>query len=298
MRTAVAAPDPDDNDEKREGSTVADITAALIRQVRELTGAGMSDVKKALVDAEGIVDKAVEALRLKGSASALKRGTRTASNGLVAAHLDGPVKVLLELNCETDFVAKSETFQSLATDLADHVATHEVADAAALLDEPFGDGTVKEALESANAALGEKIEVGRLARFTGANVSSYLHRTAKDLPPTIGVLVETDGAEPHFGKEVAQHVAAFPVSYLTREEVPAATVEAERSLAEQLAKQEGKPEAALTKIVEGRLTGFYKEVVLLDQAFVKDNKKTVAAAAKDAGVTVTRFAKIKVGSAS
>jgi len=276
---------------------MADITAALIKRVRELTGAGMTDVKRALVDADGDESKAIEALRIKGAKDIGKREGRAASNGLVAASLDGATKVLLELNCETDFVAKNETFQALATDLAAHVATTGTGDLDALLAEPFGGGTVREALDNANAALGEKIELRRVVSFDGAHVASYLHRTAKDLPPTIGVLVEMDRDVAELGKDLAQHISFSAPRYLSRDEVPAEVVESERRLAEQIAREEGKPEAALAKIVEGRLNGFYRDICLLEQGWVREPKKTIRALVEDAGATVVRFARFKVGQA-
>jgi len=284
---------------------MAEITAALIRGVRERTGAGMSDVKKALVEADGDETRAIEALRIKGLAKIPKFESRTASNGLIAAVLDGPATVLLELNCETDFVAKNDTFRALAGDLAGHVATSGVDDPAALLDEPFGGGTVKQALTDASVALGEKFEIGAVARFAdspaGGYIASYLHRTAKDLPPTIGVLVELTGGTPEVqaqvGKDVAQHISFSAPRYLRREDVPADVVAAERRVAEQIAKEEGKPEAALPKIVEGRVGGFLKDICLLEQGWVREPKKTIAALAQESGVTITRFARVKVGQA-
>lgn len=284
---------------------MAEITAALIRGVRERTGAGMSDVKKALVEADGDETRAIEALRIKGLAKIPKFESRTASNGLIAAVLDGPATVLLELNCETDFVAKNDTFRALAGDLAGHVATSGVDDPAALLDESFGGGTVKQALTDASVALGEKFEIGAVARFAdspaGGYIASYLHRTAKDLPPTIGVLVELTGGTPEVqaqvGKDVAQHISFSAPRYLRREDVPADVVAAERRVAEQIAKEEGKPEAALPKIVEGRVGGFLKDICLLEQGWVREPKKTIAALAQESGVTITRFARVKVGQA-
>jgi len=284
---------------------MAEITAALIRSVRERTGAGMSDVKKALVDAGGDETQAIEQLRIKGASKGAKLESRTAGNGLVAAALDGAAPTLLELNCETDFVAKSETFQALAADLAAHVAKSGVTEPAALLDEPFGGATVKSALTDASVALGEKFEVGGIARFgdtpAGGYVASYLHRTAKDLPPTIGVLVEVTGgtaaAQAQVGKDLAQHISFSAPRYLRREDVPADVVAAERRVAEQIAKEEGKPEAALPKIVEGRVGGFLKDICLLEQGWVREPKKTIATLAQESGVTITRFARVRVGQA-
>ena len=276
---------------------MAEVTTELIKKVRQLTGAGMSDVKKALVAAAGDVEKAVETLRLKGAKDVGKRSQRTAANGLIAVHLGAPANVLLELNCETDFVAKTETFQELAADYAAHTARSDPADVAALLDSTFGTGTVASALQDASAAIGEKLELRRFVRFAGEYVSSYMHKTSPDLPPAIGVLVELSGDAPDAGKSIAQHVAAFAPRFRAREDVPADTVEAERRLAEQMARDEGKPEEAIPRIVEGRLSGFYRDFVLLDQASAQDPKKSVHQVLADAGVDVVRFARLRVGEA-
>jgi elongation factor Ts len=273
-----------------------EVTAALIKKVREITGAGMSDVKKALVDASGEVDAAVEELRKKGAAKAIKRGAeRTTSNGLIAA-AEG---AMIELACETDFVAKNEQFQSLANDIVAHAAKTRTGDVAALLEEKLQDGkTVQENITDMQAVLGEKIELRRAVVFDG-QVASYMHRRASDLPPQIGVLVEFDGSDESAARGAAMQVSAMRAQYLTRDDVPADLVENERRIAEETAKQEGKPEQALPKIVEGRVTGFYKDVVLLEQPSVQPDagKKTVKQVLDGAGVTLKRFARFEVGSA-
>ncbi|HVU74714.1 MAG TPA: translation elongation factor Ts [Mycobacteriales bacterium] len=275
---------------------MADITAADIKKVREITGAGMSDVKAALTEAEGDHDKAIEILRLKGAKDVGKRESRSASNGFVAIALEGTTKaVLVEVSCETDFVAKTEQLQTLGADIAQHALSAGIGDAETLAGSSFGGGTVQSALDEANAALGEKIEIRRIAAVEGAYVTSYLHKTSPDLPPAIGVLVALSADNPELGKQLAQHIAAFASRFRTREEVPAETVEAERRLAEQMAREEGKPEAALPKIVEGRVNSFFKDFVLLEQAFVMDNKKSVQQVLTEAGVEVTAFARFKVG---
>lgn len=278
---------------------MAQISAAEVKKLRELTGAGMMDCKGALEQSDGDFDKAVEILRLKGAKDVGKRETRTASNGLVAARLDGTTRaVLLEVNCETDFVAKGERFQQLAAELADHVAQAQPSDVAALLEQPFTKDpgkTVKQVIDEASAVIGEKLEVRRLASFEGTYIASYLHRTSPDLPPQIGVLVELTAENPEIGKDIAQHIAALPPRWLTRDEVPADVVEGERRIAEQMAKDEGKPEQAVPKIVEGRVNGFFKDFVLLEQPFVKENKKSIKQVLDDAGVQVARFARFKVG---
>jgi len=271
-----------------------EVTAALIKQVREITGAGMSDVKKALVEASGEVQTAVEELRKKGAAKAIKRGAeRTTSNGLIAA-AEG---AMIELACETDFVAKNEQFQSLASDIVAHAAKTRTGDAAALLEETLQDGkTVQENITDMQAVLGEKIELRRAAVFDG-KVASYMHRRASDLPPQIGVLVEFEGDDEGAARGAAMQVSAMRAQYLTRDEVPADLVENERRIAEETAKEEGKPEQALPRIIEGRVNGFFKEVVLLEQGSVQPDagKKTVKQVLDAAGVTVKRFARFEVG---
>ncbi|MFF0727220.1 translation elongation factor Ts [Streptomyces sp. NPDC004134] len=276
---------------------MANFTAADVKKLRELTGAGMMDCKKALEEAEGDVDKAVELLRVKGQKGVAKREGRSAENGAVVSVIadDNSSGVLLELKCETDFVAKGDKFIAVANALAEHVAASKPADLEALLASEIDGKTVQAYVDEANATLGEKIVLDRFARFEGAYVGTYMHRTMPDLPPQVGVLVELDKADPQTAKEVAQHIAAFSPRWLTREEVPADTVENERRVAEATSREEGKPEAALPKIVEGRVNGFFKENVLLDQPFAKDPKKSVQKLLAEAGVQVIHFARIRVG---
>ncbi len=272
---------------------MADIAA--IKRVREITGAGMTDVKVALDAADGDEQAAIDELRKKGAAKAMKRGAeRTASNGIVAGG-DGS---LIEFACETDFVAKNEQVQQLAADIAAHAAKTGIGDAEKLLGETLADGvTVATSIERLSAAMGEKMELRRAAHFEG-KVSTYLHRRSSDLPPQIGVLVEFVGDDVDVARSAAMQVASFRATqYVTRDEVPEEVVAKEREIALALARQEGKPEAALAKIVEGRLQGFYKEVVLGEQASVRDSKTTVGAALGAAGVTITRFVRFEVGAA-
>ncbi|CAB4582336.1 MAG: elongation factor Ts [Actinobacteria bacterium] len=273
-------------------------SAADVKRLREVTGAGMLDCKKALDEVGGDFDKAVEALRIKGAKDVGKREGRDASNGLIVAIVEPTSAVMVELNCETDFVAKTDGFQALADAIAKAVKASSPADLDALLAASMADGkSIKDALVEANASMGEKIEVRRFAVFNGSPVDSYLHKSDPALPPTVGVVVETTASNAQVTKDLAQHIAAMAPRYLTRDEVPADVVEAERRIAAETAKEEGKPEAALPKIVEGRVNGFFKDFVLLEQAFVKDNKKTIAAMLEAEGVTVTRFARFKVGQA-
>jgi elongation factor Ts len=280
---------------------MASITAADIKKLREATGAGMTDCKNALVEADGDYDKAVEQLRIKGLKGVAKREGRAASNGLIAARLDGTTAgTLLELNCETDFVAKGERFQALA----EQVLTAAIGsnDVASLTEVQVEGKSLKDVLDDANASLGEKIEVRRVRSFSGAYVGLYLHKTSPDLPPQVGVMVELSGGQSGAGvdtvaKDVAQHIAAFAPRFVTRDEVSADVIAKEREIAEATAREAGKPEQALPKIIEGRVNGFFKESVLVEQPFAKDNKKTVAKVLEEAGVQVTGFARFKVGQA-
>ncbi|WP_337060961.1 translation elongation factor Ts [Kineococcus sp. G2] len=274
---------------------MAAYTAADVKKLREMTGAGMLDCKNALVESEGDFDKAVELLRIKGLKGVTKREGRDASNGLVAAHVDGGVGVLVEVNCETDFVAKGERFIELADRVLQQAVATGAADAQALLASDLDGKTVQEVLDEANATIGEKIVVNRVARVEGAHVSSYLHKTASDLPPTIGVLVALDSANDELGRDVAMHAAAMSPIFLSRDEVPAETVENERRIAEETAREEKKPEAALPKIVEGRVNSYFKDNVLLEQPFAKDPKQTITKLLDGAGVKVTGYARIRVG---
>jgi elongation factor Ts len=278
---------------------MANITAADVKALRDRTGAGMMDSKKALEEAGGDADKAVEILRIKGAAKAQKRDAgRTTSAGLVAARVEGGVGTLVEINSETDFVAKSAPFLELADRVLDQAVTIGAGDASTLLESEIEPGmTVRDLLTEANATIGEKIEVRRVARLEAPHVASYLHRTSPDLPPQIGVLVATDAGEAHadVAKDVAMHIAAMSPIYLTRDEVPADVVASERRIAEETARKEGKPEQALPRIVEGRVNGFFKDNVLLEQPFAKENKKTVQQVLKEAGVNATGFARFKVG---
>jgi len=275
---------------------MANYTAADIKALRESTGAGMLDVKKALDEADGDQAKATEILRVKGLKGVTKREGRTTSNGLVAARSEAGVGTLVEVLCETDFVAKGEKFIALADQVLAQAVASGAADADALLKSSLEDGkTVQDLLDDANATIGEKIEVKRVARVEAPVVVSYLHKTSPDLPAQIGVLVGGEGDETTL-RDVAMHVAAFAPSVLTREDVDPATVENERRVAEATAKEEGKPEAALPRIVEGRVNGFFKENVLLEQPFAKEAKKTVAKVLEEAGASVTSFARFRIGS--
>jgi len=278
---------------------MANFTAADVKRLREQTAAGMLDCKKALEQTDGDFDAAVEVLRLKGAKDVSKRAARTAANGLVTAELDGTsAGVLVEVNCETDFVAKTDLFQQAAGEIARAALEHKPADRLALLGLEIRPGvTAQQLLEEASASLKEKLEIGRFAQFQGGYIASYLHRSDRSLPPTVGVLVQLDQPSAEAGKDLAQQIAAMRPQYLTRDEVPSDVVEKERAIAEQLTRDEGKPEQAIPKIVEGRLNAFFKEVALTDQPFVKDPKKAVKQVLAEYGVTVRGFARFQVGQA-
>ena len=278
---------------------MANFSAADVKRLRDQTGAGMMDCKNALAEADGDLEQAVEILRLKGVKDAGKRAARTAGNGLITAELKGNTEgVMVELNCETDFVAKNEQFQELAAKIAKAALAGKVADRLALLTAEAEPGkTVELLIEEASASIKEKLELGRYARFEGGYVTSYLHRSDRDLPPTLGVLVQLDKPSEDVAKDLAQQIAAMRPQYVTRDDVPADVTEKERRIAEQITREEGKPEQAIPRIVEGRLGGFYKDVVLVEQAFVKEPKQSVAQILKADGVAVRAFARFQVGQA-
>ncbi|GAB3620407.1 translation elongation factor Ts [Glutamicibacter endophyticus] len=280
------------------GLHVANYTAADIKALRERTGAGMMDVKKALDEANGDAEKAIEIIRVKGLKGATKREGRSTAEGLVAAKVEGAAGVMIEINCETDFVAKNEKFIALANKVLDAAVASGAADVDALLAYELDGKKLGDIVIEEGAILGEKVVVRRVARVEGAQVAAYLHKTSKDLPAQVGVLLAVDSdseAAAAVAHDVAVHTAAMAPTYLTRDEVPAEKVEDERRIADETARAEGKPEAALTKIVEGRLTGFFKEIVLVDQAFAKDAKKSVGKVLEEAGTAPVAFARFRVG---
>jgi elongation factor Ts len=278
---------------------MANFTAADVKRLREQTGAGMMDCKNALDEAGGDLEAAVELLRLKGAKDVNKRATRTAGNGLVAAELDGTsAGVLVEVNCETDFVAKTDLFQQVAGQIAQAAVGAKAADRLTLLATEVRPGTtVEQLIDETGASLKEKLELGRYTRFEGGYVATYLHRSDAALPPTLGVLIQIDQDQAEVAKDLAQQVAAMRPLYTRREDVPADVVEKERRIAEQITRDEGKPEQAIPKIVEGRLNAYFKDVVLTEQAFVKDQKTTINKVLAQTGVTVTGFARFQIGQA-
>lgn len=274
---------------------MANYTAADVKKLRDLTAAGMMDCKRALDEADGDFDAAVDILRVKGAKDVDKRSGRTAANGLVAAS----GTAMLELNCETDFVAKNEAFQQLAATLVQHVADTRPSDVPTVLEQELSDGqTVQSAVDEQAAKLGEKFVVNRFAVYDGT-VATYLHKRNPDLPPQVGVLVEYTGGDEALARGVAMHIAAMSPRYVSRDDVPADVVADERRIAEETAREEGKPEAAMSKIVEGRVNGFFKEATLLEQASVREEhkKQTMRAVLDVAGLTVTRFVRFEVGRA-
>lgn len=274
---------------------MANYTAADVKALREKSGAGMMDCKAALDEANGDIEKAFEVLRLKGLKGVSKREGRTTSNGLVVARVSGGKGTLIELACETDFVAKAENFVALADQVADAVAAAGADSVDAGLAANLGGKSVADAITDQAAILGEKVELRKVEAVSAAGIDAYLHRTSKDLPPQVGVLLGYEGSDADTAHDIAVHIAAFSPQYLSREDVPADIVAKEREIAEETARNEGKPEAALAKIVEGRVTGFFKETCLLDQDFAKDNKQTVGKVAEAAGLKLTGFVRIRVG---
>jgi elongation factor Ts len=275
---------------------LANYTAEDVKKLREATAAGMLDCKKALDEADGDYNKALDLIRVKGLKGITKREGRLTSNGAVVAKVEGNLGVMLELNCETDFVAKGERFVALADELLAHLQNAQSDSLEAFLASTMANGnTVQATVDEANATMGEKIEVRRIAVIKDSPVGIYLHRTSPDLPPQVGVLVELVKDAAEVGKDIAQHIAAFAPQFVNREDVPAELIENERRIAEETAREEGKPEASLSKIIEGRVTGFVKEVSLIEQSFAKDAKKTVKQILDEAGTAVKAFHRFRVG---
>ncbi len=266
------------------------ITAADVKKLRDQTGAGMMDAKKALIEAEGDFERATELLRVSGAAKAAKRSDRSANNGLVATTGSS----LIQFGSETDFVAKNAEFVELADAIAAAVETGKATDVATAVALPLGDTTVGEAISALEAKIGEKLELANVAHFDG-DVHTYLHRRSQDLPPQVGVLVEYTGADEAFVHDVALQIASMRPDYVAREDVPAEVVEREERIAAETAKEEGKPEKIIPKIVQGRVNAFLKDACLLEQQSIQDDKKTVGQLAKEAGVTITRFVRFVVG---
>jgi elongation factor Ts len=274
---------------------MADVSLADIKALRERLGTGMVDTKNALVEAEGDFDKAVEILRLKGAKGNAKRADRSTSEGLIAAVESATATTMIELACETDFVAKSEKFVALGNSVLQALADSGAETVDAALAAPVDGTTVGALIDDQAAILGEKIELRRVIRIPGDKFAVYLHRTNKDLPPQVGVVVAYSGDDAETARGIAQHISFADPIYLSRDDVPASDVEKERHIVEEISRGEGKPEAALPKIVEGRITAYFKQVALLEQEYARDNKVTIKQVLADAKLTVTQFARFKVG---
>lgn len=274
---------------------MANFTIADIKALREQLGTGMVDTKKALEEADGDLEKAVEILRLKGAKGNAKRADRSTSEGLVAAREHDGGVTLIEINTETDFVAKNDRFIALANRVADAAAAVSADSVESALAAPVDGRTVADLIADEAAIIGEKVELRRVRTLTGDRFEVYLHKTSKDLPPQIGVVVAYTGDDAETARSIAQHISFANPSYLSRDDVPATEVEKERDIVTEISRNEGKPEAALPKIVEGRVNAFFKQVALLDQDYAKDNKLSVAKVAAQAGIAITDFARFKVG---
>ncbi len=274
---------------------MTNVTLEDVKTLRERLGTGMVDTKNALVEADGDMEKAVEILRLKGAKGNAKRADRSTSEGLVAVVESATATTMIELACETDFVAKNEKFIELGNSVLQALADSGAETVDAALEAKAGDTTVRELIESQAATIGEKIELRRIARLVGDHTAVYLHRTSKDLPPQIGVVVTYTGDDAETARSIAQHISFADPQYLRREDVPESVVANERRIVEEISRNEGKPEAALPKIVEGRLGAFFKQVALLDQEYARDNKLTVGQVVAKAGIEITGFARFKVG---
>ena len=275
---------------------MASVSLEDIKRLREQLGTGMVDTKNALEEAGGDVEKATEILRLKGAKGNAKRADRSTSEGLVAAHEADGAAYMIELACETDFVAKNDKFVALADQVLSAVMASGAHSADAALAAPGTKGTIADMINDEAAILGEKVELRRVAKLSGDHFAIYLHRTNKDLPPQVGVVVAYSGDDAETARSVAQHISFADPQYLSRDDVPAEAVESERRIVEEISKSEGKPEAALPKIVEGRLGAFFKQVALLEQDYARDNKLQIKQVLEQAGLSVNGFARFRVGS--
>ena len=275
---------------------MASVSLQDIKKLREQLGTGMVDTKNALEEAGGDLEKAIEILRLKGAKGNAKRADRSTSEGLVAAHEGDGVAYLLELACETDFVAKNDKFVALADQILAAVVAAGSGSAETALQAAAQGGTVASMIEDQAAILGEKVELRRVSKLEGERFAVYLHKTNKDLPPQVGVVVAYSGSDADTARSVAQHISFADPQFLSRDDVPADAVEAERRIVEEISRGEGKPEAALPKIVEGRVGAFFKQVALLEQDYARDNKMQIKQVVEQAGLTITGFARFRVGS--
>ena len=273
---------------------MAQITAAIVKELRERTGAGMMDCKKALVATEGDMEKAIDFLREKGLSQAAKKAGRVAAEGAVVAYVteDGKTGAIVEVNCETDFVGKNENFQALAKSIAELIVKTNPADVDALLASEMDGKTVKDVVTEAIAKIGENISVRRFVRYESAEgkVYSYIHGGGK-----IGVLVDMKGGDAELGKDIAMQVAAAKPQFLNRNEVPDSELEHEKDILTEQARNEGKPENIIAKMVMGRINKYYKEVCLVDQEFIRDGDLTISKLLKSKNADVARFARFQLG---
>ncbi|MFK7754368.1 MAG: translation elongation factor Ts [Sedimentitalea sp.] len=269
------------------------ITAAMVKGLRDSTGAGMMDAKKALTETDGDMDAAVDWLRTKGLAKAAKKSGRTAAEGLVAVVVDGGKGVAVEVNSETDFVGKNADFQGMVGKIAS--AALGVADVDALKAADIDGKTVEQTVTDAIATIGENMSVRRMSALSGGSVVSYVHNAATAGMGKIGVLVAMDGGDEAFGKQVAMHIAAVNPASLSEDDLDAAVVEKEKSVQMDIARESGKPEAVIEKMIVGRMKKFMAEVTLLNQQFVVNPDLTVGKAAAEAGATITGFVRLEVG---
>lgn len=274
---------------------MANVSLEDIKKLRELLGTGMVDTKKALEEADGDIDKATEILRLKGAKGNAKRADRATSEGLVAATEQGGHAFMIELACETDFVAKNDKFIALADSILAAVVAASAGTVEEALNAPLGSSTVEQEISDQAAIIGEKVELRKVSHLEAEKFAIYLHRTNKDLPPQVGVVVGYSGDDADTARSIAQHISFADPQYLSRDDVPADAVEKERALVEEISRNEGKPEAALPKIVEGRLGAFFKQIALLDQEYARDNKLSISQVVEQAGLSISNFSRFKVG---
>tara|TARA_R110000744_G_scaffold169677_3_gene287614 strand:- start:137 stop:994 length:858 start_codon:yes stop_codon:yes gene_type:complete len=265
----------------------------MVKELRESTGAGMMDAKKALTENDGDMEAAVDWLRTKGLAKAAKKSGRTAAEGLVAVKVDGNKGIAVEVNSETDFVGKNAEFQGMVSGIADVAIT--VDDVEALNAASMGGKTVAEIVTDKVATIGENMSVRRMQSITGDTVVSYVHNAAAPGMGKIGVLVAMTGGDDAFGKQVAMHIAAVNPASLSEADLDASVVEKEKQVQMDIARESGKPEAVIEKMIVGRMKKYMSEVTLLNQQFVVNPDLTVADAAKEAGATITGFVRLEVG---
>ena len=269
------------------------ITASMVKELRDSTGAGMMDAKKALTETGGDMEAAVDWLRTKGLAKAAKKSGRTAAEGLVAVKVDGGRGVAVEVNSETDFVGKNSDFQKMVAGIADVAVTASDVDALKAAD--MGGKSVEQTVTDAVAVIGENMSVRRMAAIEGDTVVSYVHNAAAPGMGKIGVLVAMTGGDEGFGKQVAMHIAAVNPASLSEADLDPSVVEKEKTVQMDIARESGKPEAVIEKMIVGRMKKYMSEVTLLNQAFVVNPDLTVEDAAKEAGATITGFVRLEVG---